>query len=374
MIRVLHITQVEIDNPFLDDLVDGSAHDQVTHSAVTLSADRGFVGGLESRGVRAWALDCNTRERYPRAFRELWTLVREQRPDIIHTHIFDPTMMGMALGRMLGTRRVITRHYSDQVHRLPHPLKRWGYRALQSWGNRSAHHIIAPSRRVFEVLTQVEGVPAAKVTVIPYPQTMGRYQAVTPDAIARVRAELGFDGAYAVVNVGRLHVDKGHRYLFDAFRQFVAVEPRAKLWLVGIGPSEAELKQRVSELGLSERTRFLGFRNDVLPMLAAADVVVHATLSEALPIVVIESLSLERPLVCTLVSGVPELVGESEHGLVVPPADAQALFKAMCEVRANPDAALARAARGRCHVMEYLDHRRVAAAYLDCYRKVLARG
>jgi glycosyltransferase involved in cell wall biosynthesis len=362
---------MEAENPYLDDLVAGTPPDEVLHSAVTLGRDRGFVGGLEARGARAWALGCPTRRQYPRALARLLSLIRRERPHIVHTHLFDPTIMGMALARLTRTRRVMTRHFSDQIHRLP-PLKRRGYLALQGWANRAADHIIAPSRQVFEVLTGMEKVPASKVSVIPYGQTLDRYRAVTPEVTSRLRAELGLEDGYALVMVGRLHADKGHRYLFEAFARFLGVEPRARLVVVGDGPRERELKDLVIAMGLAERVRFAGFRADAVALLGAADLVVHPSLSEALSIVVIEALSLGKAVVATEVGGMRDLLGDGEHGWMVPMADAEALFDAMCEARAHPEQARARAERGRRHVSEMLDSRRVAEAYVRCYRRLLS--
>jgi glycosyltransferase involved in cell wall biosynthesis len=104
--------------------------------------------------------------------------------------------------------------------------------------------------------------------------------------------------------------------------------------------------------------------------MAAADVIVHPSLQEALPSAVIEAVMLARPLVVTEVSGARDIVGDNEHGLIVPPADAEALRQALAQVIEDPNAAAHRAVRGREFLSKYMDAGRVAREYETCYRRI----
>ena len=173
-----------------------------------------------------------------------------------------------------------------------------------------------------------------------------------------------------VVCVSRLHAEKGHRILLEAFRQLLEFEPEALLFLVGTGPEREDLGQCVVRLGLGHQVHFLGWRDDVLSVMAAADVVVHASFHEALPSAVIEALALARPLVATDVSGVRDLVGSDDHGRVVPRGTHTRSRKRY----AKPSPAsplLEKARRGRHHVLEYMEAGRIAAAHVACYRQAL---
>jgi glycosyltransferase involved in cell wall biosynthesis len=163
---------------------------------------------------------------------------------------------------------------------------------------------------------------------------------------------------------------KGHRFLFEAFAGLTQEGLDGALYLVGTGPHKAMLKGLVREYGLGDRVRFLGWREDALAVIAAADVVVHPSLEDALPSAVIEALALEKPLVVSDVSGVRDMVGENEHGLIVPGGDAAAFRAALAATIADLDAARARARKGREFVLGYMDAARVAREYEACYRKV----
>jgi glycosyltransferase involved in cell wall biosynthesis len=143
--------------------------------------------------------------------------------------------------------------------------------------------------------------------------------------------------------------------------------------LVGEGPHADELRSLTSQLGISNDVRFLGWRDDALSIIKACDIVVHPSLHEALPSVVIEALMLGKPLVVTDVSGVRDAVGDNQYGIIVPPADSETLRVAIESTARNLGASVERARGARAHLMEYMGAGRVANAYIDCYRRVMGR-
>jgi glycosyltransferase involved in cell wall biosynthesis len=370
-IRVLHVTSVETGNYYLDNLARFTPREEVELLAATLGRHGAFVTNLEALGVRAWALDAASRASYPRALRRLWRLVRRERVDVLHLHLFEPTVLGLVVAGLARRPAVVTRHHSDAVHRLPAGPKKSAYSALERWIGRGARHVIAPSQRVRDVLVGVEKVRAEKVSLIPYGQVPERFEAIRSRDAAAIRRQLG-EGGPLLVCVSRLHPEKGHRYLFEAFARLRPLFPEAVLVLVGTGPDGDALAALAGQLGIERAVRFLGWRDDALELMWAADLVVHPSLHEALPSAVIEAIMLGRPVVATDVSGVRDVLGaQGEYGFLVPPADAGALERALAEALGALPEARARAQRGRLHVSEYMDAARVAREYVACYRAVV---
>ena len=369
-LRVLHVTAVETGNYYLNNLARFTPREEVEMLAVTLGRRGAFVTELEALGVRAWALDAARRPSYPRALLRLCQLVRRESIDILHLHLFDPTVLGLMVAGLTGRPAVTTRHHSDAVHRLPAGLKKSAYSALDRWIGRKARHVIAPSQRVRDVLVGVENVPARKVSLIPYGQAADRFATIRSRDADVIRRELG-PGRPLLVCVSRLHPEKGHRYLFEAFARLRRDFPDALLALVGTGTDREELGALARQLGIEKAVLFLGWRDDALELMWGADLVVHPSLHEALPSAVIEATMLGRPVVATDVSGVRDVLGaRGEYGFVVPAADAGALERAMAEALNGLPAARERAERGRVHVSEYMDAARVAREYVACYRAV----
>jgi glycosyltransferase involved in cell wall biosynthesis len=371
-IRVLHVTAVEASNYYLNNLARFTAAEEVQLLAATLGSHGPFVTDLAATGVRTWALEARRRWSYPRAAFRLWRLVRAESVDILHLHLFDPTVLGLLVAGLCSRPAIVTRHHSDALHRLPAGLKRRVYSALEGWISRRARRIIAPSQRVRDILVDVEGVPAEKVSLIPYGQAPERFDAVRREDLRAARRELG-PGSPLLACVCRLHPEKGHRYLFEAFAGLRRSFPEATLALVGTGPDEGRLRGLARELGIDPAVRFLGWREDALRLMACADLVVHPSLHEALPSAVIEAVMLGRPVVASDVSGVRDVLGaRGEYGFIVPPEDARALERAMTEALRDLPAARERAERGRLHVSQYMDAGRVARAYVTCYKAVAA--
>jgi glycosyltransferase involved in cell wall biosynthesis len=375
-LRVLHVCDNDRAGPayYFENIFDHIDRKEVEPAVLTIGAAGDFTAELERHGITAYALDCAGRRRYPSAVRALRRIVETQKIDILHTHTFDPSLIGYVVSKMSGCRLVVTRHYSVALHLIGQRLKRQTYLYLEGLVYRHASHIIAPSKMVREILIEREGVSPSKISIIPHPQTTERFDAISPAAVARIRQQLGMNDSLALVYVARLDAGKGHRYLFEALAGLFQEGLNATLYLAGDGAVGEELKALVRELGIEDRVRFLGWRDDALTIMAAADLVVHPSLHEALPQTVIEAIMLERPLVATDVSGVRDVIGDEEYGMIVPPADSNALRGALKRIIANLDEARRRARLGREFVLRYMEAGRVAREHVDCYRGVTEVG
>jgi glycosyltransferase involved in cell wall biosynthesis len=368
-IRVLHVTAIEKTNYFLNSLVDYCDRRAVEFTVVTLTGEGEFARDLRKRGIPVYCVDCAQRRRAPRACRRLLEIIRRHDIDIVHTHLFEPTLIGVSVAKLLGRGAVVTRHHSDALYRIENPVKRWAYLRLEHYCNSMADHIIAPSTEVRRILLQRENVRASKVSLIPYGQDFRRFQSVTEADVARVKHELGMGQTLDLVCVSRLHPEKGHIYLFEALAALRKERLKVTCYLVGEGPERKSLKQSAEELGIGDSIKFLGWRDDALAILAAADVVVHPSLHEALPSALIEALALCKPIVASDVSGVRDIV--NGYGETVPSANSQRLADSLRLVLADLAGANRRAAQGKSHIFEYMAASKVAEAHTACYRSVV---
>jgi glycosyltransferase involved in cell wall biosynthesis len=187
-----------------------------------------------------------------------------------------------------------------------------------------------------------------------------------------VRAELEMADRLALVCTSRLYERKGHVYLFKALAPLVSDGLKTTLYLVGTGEYQDYLEKLTHRLGLQNHVRFLGWRDDALTIMAAADIIVHPSLEDALSSAVIESLMLVRPIIATDISGVRDSLDDGKYGMIVPPADSEGFRSALQQVIDNLDEARERASCGRRHILEYMDSGRVARAYTECYKAVAA--
>ena len=215
-IRVLHLTSLKKNNYFLNNLVDYCDRRAIEFTVVTLTGEGEFSAELRKRGILAYCLDCSQRRRAFHACCSLGQIIHRHDIDIVHTHLFEPTLIGMTVAKLLGKLTIMTRHHSDALYRIRNPFKRWVYLHLEQYSSALADHVIAPAAEVKRILVQCEKVRESKISLIPYPQDFRRFQSVSENDIAKVKRELDMGHTPDLVCVSRLHPEKGHIYLFEA--------------------------------------------------------------------------------------------------------------------------------------------------------------
>jgi glycosyltransferase involved in cell wall biosynthesis len=223
------------------------------------------------------------------------------------------------------------------------------------------------SDRVVSVCAEVEAVlrrrfvlPARKLSVVDNGVDLSRYVAVP-----------GRDPHQEVVfgTVGRMTAVKNHRVLVEAFALARRKYAHIRLLLLGGGPLQSGLEQRVAELGLSDSVQFLGFSHDVPGFLAGLDVYVVSSNSEGLPLSLLEAIATGLPVVATEVGGVPGIVRTSDSGWLSPPNDPQALLAAMELAICSPQRR-ERGERARRFVAERYSASRMTADYEKLYQQL----
>jgi L-malate glycosyltransferase len=147
-----------------------------------------------------------------------------------------------------------------------------------------------------------------------------------------VRSELGLGDALVIGTVANLRAHKGYPDLLAAARAVLDRVPEVVFVAVGQGPLEAEIRARHQELGLGERFRLLGFRDDAVRVMSAFDVFCLASVHEGLPVATMEALALGLPVVATDVGGIPEVLTDGEEALLVPPSAPERLADALVRV------------------------------------------
>jgi glycosyltransferase involved in cell wall biosynthesis len=200
---------------------------------------------------------------------------------------------------------------------------------------RAAHAVVANSSAARDQLAR-EGVPAGKLRLIANGLDAGRFVPVTMRRNIR-----------RIVMVANLRPEKGQDTLLAAAPRILARYPDASFTFVGDGPRREALELLTRALGISERVRFMGEGRDVAAILAAHDLFVLPSRSEAFPNALIEAMATGLPVVATAVGGIPEVVRPGINGQLVRPDDERVLADAVLTLMDNPAAAaaLGRAAR-----------------------------
>jgi glycosyltransferase involved in cell wall biosynthesis len=187
---------------------------------------------------------------------------------------------------------------------------------------------------------------------------------------AGLRAQLaGHPDRPIVLTVARLDPQKGHRYLLAAATEV----PEAVFALVGEGGERVALENQARTLGVAERVRFLGHRDDVPELLAACDLFVLPSLYEGLPLSVLEAMAAAKPVVATAIDGTTEAVVHEVTGILVPPADPGRLADAIRGLLTDVPLATGMGQHGRTRVSREFSLRAMIDGVTRVYDELLER-
>jgi glycosyltransferase involved in cell wall biosynthesis len=286
----------------------------VTAELLVLGPSGRVLQELGRSGIRVHALGRHPLD--PRAFLEFGRVVREFQPELLHAHNWRATTFALIKKKASGIPVVVHEHADRSTVPL---IQRVADRAL----NRYVDHVMAVSVAVAKLSVTVRGFPSDKVSVVQnaVPFSADSYSDRSADE-ASVRSELRISAEASIVGyVGRLASEKGPQHLLEAFSQLATRRDDTILVIVGDGPLQQELSDRVSELGLVDRCRLLGYRKDVARLQSSFAVQVVPSVCEGFGLTALEAMQQRVPLVATDIDGMTEIVEHNTNALVVPAGD-----------------------------------------------------
>ena len=279
---------------------------------------------------------------------------RTMRPEIVHTHLLGSDIVGRVAALLAGVPVIV----STQHDMLPRP---WHWRLYKRMTARAAT-TVACSSQVADYCRSTLKIPSGRLQKIDNGVDVDMFASAAHPRTGPVRF-----GA-----VGSLTPVKGHRILIEAFAQVVAEIPDARLIIAGEGVEREALTRRSRELGLGDSVELRGIVHNVPELLGEIDVFVHPSLSEGLPLALLEAMAAARPCIATQVAVLPEVLGCPESGACVPPSEPGALADAMIHLAREPEVAANMGLRAQGRVRERYSIERTTGAYAELYRNLLA--
>jgi glycosyltransferase involved in cell wall biosynthesis len=311
--------------------------------------------GLDIRRTATWRVAAAVRRR-----------LQADRPDILHTHLYHPNLYGRLAALGLGLTGVVAAVHNS-YSRVKFHRRLWNF--VLGW---ATDRILVGSAQVWQDVRRYDGVPAARLLLMPYGIPLDGLNPPLSRAEARERLGLPANGL-VIGSVGRLEEQKGHAFLVAALPELRRQIPELTVLLVGEGRRQEDLRRQVLDLGLEGTVRFLGTRRDLPEIYRALDLFVQPSLWEGLPLALLKAMGAGLPVVATRVSGSREAVLDGVNGCLVEPGDPKALARAILELHRHPQTRrrLGEAAR-RTVVERYSLEamlRRLAELYLDLWRR-----
>lgn len=300
--------------------------------------------------------------------RRLARLQRHENVNLVHAHQYTPFFYAAA-SRMLVKNVPIVftehgRHYPDH----PRRKRMVANRILLRRGDR----LFGVGHAVRQALVDNDGFAAERVRVIHNGIDLQPYHAQRDALRASVRRELGYEPhELLIIQVARLDYLKDHATAIRAFARIRQRRPEARLLLVGEGPERPKIERELAERQLGHSVRLLGLRQDVPALLAAADLFWLTSISEGIPLTVIEAMAAGVPVVATNVGGVGEVIDADRTGLLVGSFDDAALADSVCRLADSEPLRGRLIENARGDAMNRFSEDRMHASYAAVYEELL---
>ncbi len=317
---------------------------------------------FERAGIVVRDLDC---ARYdPTCPWSLHAVIREERPDILHTHLPRADIAGIVARGRMPIPRVVTVHgtYGTQgPWRLLRPV------LAGIW--RRADAVLATSGAVHSWLVQACGLTPETARVVHNGIEVEAFASAPRD----LRPEWGMGARPAIGTVGRLEPGKGHDLLILGMSCVLREFPDAVLLIAGTGSAGygRALADLIGGLGLRDHVRLVGFQEDIASFLHAVDVFAFGSRSEGFGLAVTEAMAAGKPVVAARIPPMDEIVQDGGTGLLVTPESPDAFGQAIVTLLRDPATAWQMGQAGRLRVAERFTSARMAAGVLQAYRGVL---
>ncbi|MGB2713839.1 MAG: glycosyltransferase family 4 protein [Vicinamibacterales bacterium] len=363
--RIAHL--IESDGP-------GGAERVVVHLASTLQAQglsnvvflpRHGEGWLEYQlqgsgiAIEYFTID---RPFSPACARAVANALRVHRANVAHSHEFSMAVYGSWASWLAGVPHIITMHgsayYAGRLRR----------RLAMRMAVATSRRTVAVSNPLADHMSHALALRRSQIGVIP-----NGVRHEPGGQLSTLRDELRLSPQdRLVVAVGNLYPVKGHRHLIDALALLSTRHPTLHVAIGGRGSLAEPLANQADELGVGGRVHLLGLRSDVSALLAAADLVVLPSLSEGLPMALLEAMFANRPIIASAVGEIPLALEQGRAGLLVPAGDPTALATEIDRLLTDATLARALAERAFARAVEEYDVSHMVRRYLGLYMEMLA--
>ena len=225
--------------------------------------------------------------------------------------------------------------------------------------------IIAISAEVEREILNM-GIPSKKIILIDNGIDIGRFEKKFD--LEKTRKQFGIPSHGKVIcTVGRLSSEKGHATLIEAASKVIKNYPLAYFVMAGDGVLKNDLMNKTKKLNIGDHFIFMGMVNDIPALLSVSDIFVLPSLTEGLPMALLEAMAAKKPVIASRVGSIPEVLTHNESGLLVPPANSQELENSILDLLNNKQKADELAENGYRTIVNRYSSKIMARKYLDIY-------
>ena len=363
--RVCHLCDGSVAGDYFRNITAGLTARGIELLLVELGSGRAPQWLAQFPGVKYRYLDAMGSRKIFSARKKVADLVRSEKIDILHTHLFYSGLAAAFAKKQLGsTTFAMMRHHTGVVRMLGSAF----HVRADKWMAERAGRVLTVSEAARQYMLDVDGIRRDDIEVV----YLGfDFEQMTPNAEKRAatRADFGFtDDDLVIGYVANFASGKGHVQLINAFDEVKRQIPNAKLILAGRGKLK-EVEDTVGRLGLGRRITFAGWRDDAAAIYNATDIFVQPSLSEAFSQVLIEAMGCGLPVIATKVGGAAEVIENDVNGILIEPDDPQAIAREVIRLAGDEKLRSVIADRGMTSVRERFSAETMVERHLELYKK-----
>lgn len=314
----------------------------------------------ESRGLATVQIACHGRlDR--QAVVAIRDIVERHKIDVTHCHGIKPDLYAL-----LALSRSVTVVSTCHLWTFDSP-KEWALSALERCILHASDRVVAVSDHIVPQLRRF-GVRADVI-----------YNGVDLEPFnhsgSNFKRSMNWSGRPVIGAMGRLAPQKGLQYLLRAAPEVLRDSPKAVFAFVGDGPERELLEAEARSLNIQDAVCFLGVRHDIPELLSSMDVLAMPSLSEGLPMALLEAMASGRAVVASGVGAIPHVIQDRVNGIILPPRDVKGLAAALRYLLEDSELRIALGQNARQTVESRFSAASMAKRYLELYREAtLSKG
>lgn len=321
------------------------------------------------------------------AYTKLKQLIRDFKPDVVHTHAAKPGALGRLAASACGVPAIVHTYHGHVFHSYFNKLTSSFYINTERFLASKSSAIVAISEaQKKELVEDFKIAPAGKFRVIPLGLDLDRFQQQVAEKRRAFRDEFGLDeDTIAIGIIGRLVPVKNHSLFLQAIHHVLQNSTRKiKAFIIGDGETRADLEKGAAALGIPFSVQtdtvhphplvFTSWRSDVDTINAGLDIVTLTSFNEGTPVSLIEAQAANKPIVSTRVGGIGDIVVEGKTALLADLSDPELFCRHLLQLVQDDDLRQTLGSNSQTYVMQRFSYQRLMGDMAELYYQLLSKN
>lgn len=340
------------------------------YDVTVFTSDGGkLISKVKESGIKVELVPDMVREINPvkdaKAVMNLYRIFKEEKFDIVHCHSSKAGILGRTAAKLAGIKKIIYTAHGFVFNEPMSSLKRFIYVNIERMGSVFGNKTIAVSRKDCDSAIEKRVTSEKKLVFIP--NAIPEIDKNSLGNVNELKAEIKIkEDEFVIGTISNFYETKGHVYLIDALKRLYDEGYKFKTIFAGSGPKMDEMMNLSKTY---DNIVFLGYREDNYQIMNILDLFVLPSIKEGMPYVILEAMSLEKPVLCTKVGALTDMISDGENGYIVEPGDSSIIYHKIKWILENKSNIEQIGASGKMYVDKNFSMRAFTEAVMRVYEE-----